>query len=328
MMLMGSSFIGFIIVILMNEVMTMQNKCVMQTQALYQQIDVNCSGVIEVEELEDWFNNYMPDKIAKDDIKMLFDEIDTDGNGQIEPHEFADYMLNGFGRRTYCMMFIYFLRNWKMAITFWTWILIGTVFLSTNEGYSFVRSAYYAVTACSTGGLHNIPMKDWVSKTWAFYILVGIPMYAITLSTGAAWVMRQMITERLDEEIRLAREQSTREVCTLLKSCLADGVIDGQEFLQLQLLRRQNPQFVSFEWLEEQRTKFEELDEQSEKDGNCSLKELVGWDPSLRRYLVLATDRKFMASGGKQDKQRPNLINMASYGGMFGGAGAGAVAIG
>lgn len=235
---------------------------------------------------------YMPGRISHQDVVSVFEEIDVNRDGVIEAWEFKDYLLHHIARGTQWESTKRFVDAWRMPIAFFVWILLGVLFGYFHEDFSIITALYYAITACSTGGL-EVPRRHETSLAFCgIYIVVGIPLYAMSLSKAATQVMVMVVAARLEDEIREAREQATREVCCILKDFLADDEVDESEFIQFQLLRRQNPQHVTYSWLMEQRRLFEALD--VDGSGSLDMQELYDWDPSIHKYIQLMRDMKFM----------------------------------
>ena len=118
------------------------------------------------------------------------------------------------------------------------WILFGTVFAMTKMETSFVTGVYFAVTACSTGGLYapTCPRNgDWCFPFVGLYCFVGIPIFGFALGQFATIFVDSYTKSKVDQ--LLSKRITQEEYDFAQKLAENDGKIDFGEFVILKMLR-------------------------------------------------------------------------------------------
>jgi hypothetical protein len=92
-------------------------------------------------------------------------------------------------------------------LAFALWTLVGVCYGTVREGWTPIKSLYFAVTSMATYGLEP-PSVDVGQGTNAvlvsIFVLVGVPIFAYNVGNVAAAV-ESLVTRRRDMEILLSR---------------------------------------------------------------------------------------------------------------------------
>merc|ERR1712025_1206962 len=107
-------------------------------------------------------------------------------------------MLGGFGRRTSLEILQTRLWEFKIPLFFLFWIGLGWVISCAWWKFTIVEGIYFAITACSTGGLQVPEKSNGATIFTGFYLLIGIPLYALSLTTAAAYGMQFIVASRVE----------------------------------------------------------------------------------------------------------------------------------
>lgn len=158
--------------------------------------------------------------------------------------------------------------EFKLFIMFSTYILVGALWGVINQKWSFVTALYYAFTACATGGLQKPSRTDDALLFTAFFILFGIPLYAMTLGTVASYFGEYVVLSMMKDEMENREAKRTVNFMERL-DVLEDGAIDFEEWLCLELLRNDK---ASIDFLRQCRHEFQMMDE--DESGTLTIDEL------------------------------------------------------
>jgi hypothetical protein len=134
---------------------------------------------------------------------------------------------------------IYYWPKVKIYIYFWIWAFVGTSFCLLTGKWTFVDSLFFSISAMSTGGFLNIEdnSPNWHFLFVAVYVIVGVPVMAITCGLMAHQIANIGKSDELEEKINAQVTEDELEMMTLLKIEDGDGSIDGTEFTILVLVR-------------------------------------------------------------------------------------------
>ena len=147
----------------------------------------------------------------------------------------------------------------RITIVFVIWIGAGTWFGMTNQGWTFTRSVYFAVSSLSTAGLQGVvDGGDAECEAWSkmypkgtmfeanatgpcpvglpytfcgFYLITGIPVFGICLGQLAGVLVNRQQEGKLAAGIQ--QRFTAQEFAYAEKLGDGDGEVDFHEFLQI-----------------------------------------------------------------------------------------------
>eukprot|EP00948_MAST-09A_sp_MAST-9A-sp1_P000710 g710.t1 len=130
------------------------------------------------------------------------------------------------------------------------YVMAGALFFSQVEGVPFLEGLYFAVTACSTGGLLGCSVSAenpnrLCLQGVTIYIILGVPLYGYILGNVANYVAE--IYVRAQAISRRHQEITAREFHYSNALNDADNVLDFTEFSRLWLIRNGKISKVDYE---------------------------------------------------------------------------------
>lgn len=138
---------------------------------------------------------------------------------------------------------MYFWPKVKVYVYFIVWVGVGVAFgMLSGDGdelWTWADSLHFAVSAMSTGGFVSISevANDGQYLFVAMYVIVGVPLMAISCGLWAHQIAHLGTSAQLEEIINAQVTEDELEMMTLLKIEDGDGCIDGTEFTILILVR-------------------------------------------------------------------------------------------
>mmetsp|Transcript_5334 Transcript_5334/g.13516 ORF Transcript_5334/g.13516 Transcript_5334/m.13516 type:complete len:953 (-) Transcript_5334:503-3361(-) len=166
-------------------------------------------------------------------------------------------------------------RSWfKALVALLVWVAVGVIWgMTSSQQMSFLTALYFAVSSISSAGLEHVhPVDESLNPvefegipqgTWAFvgvYLLIGVPLYAVALSTLAAGYVDMINKVERDNTLHSQIDEDEYKLMDYLGGFNeggGDGKIDMFEFVECQLLRLN---LVSVSHLFEIKKRFIELD--------------------------------------------------------------------
>ena len=127
------------------------------------------------------------------------------------------------------------------------WIIVGVMYGLYMENWSFVISLYFAVSCLSTAGLQT-PTCDGSSVEsctltpnrgvfLGFFILVGVPLYAVTLGQFAGIAVEHAAEQKRKERMEQPIESRDFHYAATLLSEEHSSTLELGEFIILELMR-------------------------------------------------------------------------------------------
>jgi len=99
------------------------------------------------------------------------------------------------------------------------WWSVGTCFGYYHEGWSLIRSFFFAISATSTSGMQGLDSKDDASLLFcAIYSLLGVPLYAAAIGRLGFLIAQPTLTRRRSQ----IKERATRIVESCDLECAQD----------------------------------------------------------------------------------------------------------
>lgn len=172
-----------------------------------------------------------------------------------------------------------------------------------SQGWTFITALYFAFTACATGGLQQPSRTDGALIFTAFFILIGIPLYAMTLGTVASYFGEYVVMSMMKDELEAREDQRTVNFMERL-DILEDGAIDFEEWLCLELLRNNK---VSIDFLRNCNHDFADMD--VDESGTLTIDELRVQMPVIDSIMAKGAEFARQASqrsGGKAPENKEN----------------------
>lgn len=247
-------------------------------------IDADADGKVEMPEFKKYIERIDPSlwkRVGPKGVEKIFHDIDTANNGVLSLTEYQAYTLQNV-RFGWFSSILAFVAEFKLFIIFTTYIMIGCVWGMVAQDWTFITALYYAFTACATGGLQQPKRTDGALLFTAFYVLMGIPLYAMTLGTVASYFGEYVIESMMAEEMENREAQRTVNFMERL-DVLGDGRITFEEWLCLELLRNNR---VSIDFLQQCKHDFDVMDEDS--NGSLSVDELKHRMPVIEAIIAKA----------------------------------------
>lgn len=165
-------------------------------------------------------------------------------------------------------------------LCFIIWASWGTAFVIVSENYSFIRGLYWAVATMSAGGLQSPACLTGTGSTcdvgnlrggiMGFYIMIGVPLYCVTLSQ----IARAVVTASLKGHV----QRLLNKPIAVADFLFAANIISKKESTNLLL-----GEYILFELMrlgitnqkeiEHLKRKFHELDRR--KTGQLNIEDLL-----------------------------------------------------
>jgi hypothetical protein len=166
-------------------------------------------------------------------------------------------------------------------LCFIIWAAWGTVFVIVSENYSFIRGLYWAVATMSAGGLQSPVCLTGTGSTcdvgslrgaiMGFYIMIGVPLYVVTLSQIARVVvaasLKAHVQQLLNKPIVVADFLFATNIISKKES--SNHLLLG-EYILFELMRLGITNQKEIEYLKH---KFHELDRR--KTGQLNIEDLL-----------------------------------------------------
>jgi len=97
---------------------------------------------------------------------------------------------------------------------------LGTCYGRFHEGWSFIHSLYFAITALSTAGLQG-PTAELSENTFSmffmgFWTLTGVPVFGMALGSLANVLVADYLEKKMDRKLKKTVSNSEIEVTTLI----------------------------------------------------------------------------------------------------------------
>lgn len=229
--------------------------------------------------------------LSEEALLLLCQKFDRSGDGQIDYHEFIDkyrnirkflqatsfcelhcnndgrvfgstgIASNSWGVLKSAVSWLFDKEN-RIFVAFGVWINIGITWGRLTQGWDFITSTHFAVSALATGGLTAPSVgKDGIMPAQSalfcgIYCLFGIPLFALTIGHFARVLVESHISAA--EYAAVARPFTNDEFNFAKSLCTKyDDLVHLGDFIVLQLLRQGK---ISFETVEIMRSHFYSLD--------------------------------------------------------------------
>ena len=96
------------------------------------------------------------------------------------------------------------------------WILFGAIVFCMLENVHWIKGLYFAVAACSTGGLAGPSANSDGSIAFVgLFTLLGVPIYAYTLGIFSNVVTAKYLTKKAQEN-RLGKNNRGKNIYVML----------------------------------------------------------------------------------------------------------------
>ena len=127
----------------------------------------------------------------------------------------------------------------KIHIIFILWVIIGVFWSCLTIEWPLIDGIYFSVSALTTGGLWPIPEESpaWYYAFVAFFVVLGVPVMAISLGLIANSVSNIGGSRILDEKISARITDEEIDMMESFGIVDDDGSIDAKEFAILTLVR-------------------------------------------------------------------------------------------
>jgi len=193
-------------------------------------------------------------------------------------------------------------------------IFVGMIYGTQHEGWTFITSLYYCITAMSTAGLQGPstdPIGMWFTGT---YTLLGVPLYGACLGIFANYLIDANQAKSEDDHFN---KVITANECMYFSKLLAKkGDMEAEvaiddlneiEFIELELIRTGK---VDSDFVDEARMRFREYD--SENTGFVTWTEIVASN-LFRQYHDCTEDEGPDLLAMEEFKNCVNDLSKAPY---------------
>lgn len=164
--------------------------------------------------------------------------------------------------------------EYVLAFALLVWVGAGAFGAHTQWNLSYINSAYFAITALSTAGLHAPGDLDDMSM-WATggFVFFGVPMFGLVLGSIASVMVNPYMERKFLKKFNKA---SKLDVGSFLEAVAGgdDDVLTYGEYLEFCMLNAYDAKPGQVRQL---RSTFHSMDGSLMKDGRVTRRELMRW---------------------------------------------------
>ena len=136
----------------------------------------------------------------------------------------------------------------KILVSFFVWLGVGTTYGMVVERWTFITSLYWAVSACSTGGLQSAPCEPGTGGSecsmgymrggmMGTYMLLGVPIYACTMAQFAGITIQKAVVQDRINMLAKPISESEFKYCSGVLSPAGSVTLNVGEFMLMEAMR-------------------------------------------------------------------------------------------